>query len=353
MSEQKAPRVTWVDLARGVGILLVVIGHAAGGIIDSALGADASFIRLLFLTIYSFHMPLFFILSGLFIAERLKADPKKFVTNTVTKIARSYFTWAIIQYTIIYLMGSMLNHPATGGYLPQLVAIIWAPVSQFWFLYALFFMQIFAWLIVPRTGATGFFALATVIYVAFEIFGVPAPFNTAPVGQFCTFIFSFGLGIALGPQLSKIALLNTPRPGAAFLALIAWLALYAAGYYLATLTEGPDWLYRVLGADIAFVANKPIFLPAALAGSAMVILACCANLIPGRKVFEYLGKHSMPIFLTHILFIAGARIVLLKIFGPIDPNLLIIVISLSGIVGSLVFFEVMKRLKLVKPLAMI
>ncbi|CAL4869857.1 hypothetical protein MMA231_04149 (plasmid) [Asticcacaulis sp. MM231] len=353
MSEQKPQRVTWVDLARGVGILLVVIGHAAGGIIDSPLGAQASGIRYVFLTIYTFHMPLFFILSGLFIAERLKADPKKFVTNTFTKIARAYFTWAIIQFTVIYMMGSLLNHPATGGYLQNLVAIIWAPVSQFWFLYALFFMQIAAWMIVPRTGATGFFALATVVYLAFETFGVPEAMNYPPVGQFCTFIISFGIGVAVGPHLSRIKVLHNTSPVLPALAFIAWLGLYYLGYVLASQKLGADWVLRSQGAEIAYSVNKIMFYPAGLAGTAMVILACCANIIPLRPVFEYLGKHSMPIFLTHILFIAGTRIVLLKIFGTLDATLLLVIISIVGTVGSLVFFEIMKRLKLTKALALI
>jgi len=269
MSDTKPNRVTWVDLARGVGIVLVVIGHAAGGIIDSPLGAQAGLLRWVFLTIYTFHMPLFFFLAGLFVAERLKSAPQKFIAGTFTKIARAYFTWAAIQFTVIYLMGSLLNHPATGDYLPQLIAIIWSPVSQFWFLYALFFMQIAAWAIVPRTGATGFFALATVVYILFEAFGVPPWMNTAPVGQFCTFVISFGIGVAIGPQLNKIRLLEAPSlliP--AGLALL-WLALYYVGFEIATRELGPNWLYKDLGADIAFTVNKWYFYPAGIAGTAI------------------------------------------------------------------------------------
>ena len=45
-------RLEWIDVARGIGIIAVVAGHVwTGGAFRNAL--------------YSFHMPLFFLLSGL------------------------------------------------------------------------------------------------------------------------------------------------------------------------------------------------------------------------------------------------------------------------------------------------
>lgn len=43
-------RIEWVDLAKGIAILAVITGHETSG-----------FIKFL---IFSFHMPIFFILSG-------------------------------------------------------------------------------------------------------------------------------------------------------------------------------------------------------------------------------------------------------------------------------------------------
>ena len=45
-------RLEWIDVARGIGIVAVVVGHVwtRGGLRDA---------------MYSFHMPLFFLLSGL------------------------------------------------------------------------------------------------------------------------------------------------------------------------------------------------------------------------------------------------------------------------------------------------
>jgi fucose 4-O-acetylase-like acetyltransferase len=46
---KKTNRILWIDVCRGIGILLVVLGHC-----------DPFFNKY----IYGFHMPLFFLLSG-------------------------------------------------------------------------------------------------------------------------------------------------------------------------------------------------------------------------------------------------------------------------------------------------
>ena len=52
-------RVDAIDAAKGLGIVLVVVGHTLGGIIDSDLDEYGIVLRYAFLFIYTFHMPLF------------------------------------------------------------------------------------------------------------------------------------------------------------------------------------------------------------------------------------------------------------------------------------------------------
>ena len=53
-------RILWIDVARGIAILLVVLGHCIGNLNDP---------RNRF--ILAFHMPLFFFLSGMCISENV------------------------------------------------------------------------------------------------------------------------------------------------------------------------------------------------------------------------------------------------------------------------------------------
>ena len=51
----KSSRIEWIDICKGIGIILVVIGHTGIGQISPSI----------YNYIYSFHMPLFYFLSGL------------------------------------------------------------------------------------------------------------------------------------------------------------------------------------------------------------------------------------------------------------------------------------------------
>lgn len=65
MADKSNRRYAYIDIARGIGIILVVWGHSGGPMINY---------------INQFHMPLFFILSGLVYSNRdsvLKFTAKK------------------------------------------------------------------------------------------------------------------------------------------------------------------------------------------------------------------------------------------------------------------------------------
>lgn len=63
-------RLDWVDLSKAIGIILVVYGHVARGL-DSA-GMTFALFKSVDSIIYSFHMPLFFVLSGFFFLRVLE-----------------------------------------------------------------------------------------------------------------------------------------------------------------------------------------------------------------------------------------------------------------------------------------
>ena len=54
-----------LDAAKGVGIILVVIGHAWRGLDSAGMIGNPNLFRIIDTLIYNFHMPLFFLLSGM------------------------------------------------------------------------------------------------------------------------------------------------------------------------------------------------------------------------------------------------------------------------------------------------
>ncbi|WP_299670256.1 acyltransferase family protein [uncultured Polaribacter sp.] len=80
-------RISWIDQVKGFGIILVVYGHNFPAIENY---------------IYSFHMPLFFMLAGMF-------HPKKTGFNIIRKRAKQilvpYFLWSLLLFIFWYFIG--------------------------------------------------------------------------------------------------------------------------------------------------------------------------------------------------------------------------------------------------------
>ncbi len=67
-------------------------------------------------------------------------------------------------------------------------------------------------------------------------------------------------------------------------------------------------------------------LPASIAGSLFVFVLSGSKYIENINALLYIGRNTLPIFCLHVLFVAGTRIVLAKLFGisemayPVDSG---------------------------------
>ena len=132
MVEKK--RINWPDYTKGIGIFLVVLGHLIRSLENRSI-LSSPFWPELDNWIYSFHMPLFFFLSGLFISKTLKLSYSDFLSSRLKAIAYPYFMWSTIQ-SLIQISASIWIDTSMNFY--TLLNIVVSPVMQFWFLYALF-----------------------------------------------------------------------------------------------------------------------------------------------------------------------------------------------------------------------
>jgi fucose 4-O-acetylase-like acetyltransferase len=337
-------RIGWIDAAKGLGILLVVLGHALGGLIDSPIGSGVSPFRLGFLSIYIFHMPLFFLLSGLMVERRVERGANAFVRSLLPTIVWPYFLWSAVQLTVIYSIGSLANRPVE-AFLPGLYSLPWKPVSQFWFLYALLWLHLSAAALLPRIGKEGFVLLALALKSIVLI--VPLPFPVRLVANHCLF-YAFGVWLAVGgvdhligrwSPLVRSAIL----PGLA--ALLIWFTVIAASSY----AKDVD-LQIATSPELSNVAWRFPAMAAAIFGVAATL--GLATLAPAAtsKALTFLGQRTMPIFLMHVLFVAGGRIALLRLGLGDQPWLLVAILIAGGVAGPLVIDRIAARLGLSRVL---
>ncbi len=129
-------RNVWVDYAKAIGIILVVYGHVARGVFNAGLPMDEGEFVLVDSIIYSFHMPLFFFLSGLFFFDSLqKRGRGGLIINKVDTIVYPFIVWSLLQGLFEVVLSNYTNGQVT---LTEVFSLLWMPRAQFWFLYALF-----------------------------------------------------------------------------------------------------------------------------------------------------------------------------------------------------------------------
>ena len=104
--EESRKRYRQLDYAKALGILLVVLGHTIYEI--SKNGINTNFGNHLNNWIYCFHMPLFFVLSGLGLYLKYKEyksiDFFKEINNLSQKLLIPYAFWSFF-----YLIGTILS----------------------------------------------------------------------------------------------------------------------------------------------------------------------------------------------------------------------------------------------------
>lgn len=83
--EKEQRRITYIDCAKGIGILLVVVGHHlqdSEGVIQ---------------WIHSFHMPLFFIITGYLLAQQNRqTSVKAAIISGAKKLMYPYYAFGIL-----------------------------------------------------------------------------------------------------------------------------------------------------------------------------------------------------------------------------------------------------------------
>ena len=96
----------------------------------------AATLKIIYDFIYSFHMPLFFIISGFvfYISKSYKRFKIKVIDFTIVYILWSSFMWASK-----YVMAKDVNNPVT---LVDLFSIVYKPIMIYWYLYVLIFMYL-------------------------------------------------------------------------------------------------------------------------------------------------------------------------------------------------------------------
>jgi len=281
---ENSNRIDWVDYAKGIGIILVVVGHVLRGL--QKIPAAVPGWEAVDSWIYAFHMPLFFFLSGLFIEPSCRGPLGRFIGDKARRILWPYFVWTILQEGIRHLSGS--SALAWGDFW----TIVYRPVMQFWFLYVLFLLMVFyaAWR--KAGGSQGIFIALAFALNASLAFGV----NFGSWGVIYQ-LWIYIPYLALGVLVSRLGLGGEiVRHGPPVLIAVSFTGFAAIAFAV--------WFHAV--GIIWFVV------PLAVVGIiATVALAGCLSRWRSASAIRTLGELSLPIYVAHTIFASSFRQLLL------------------------------------------
>jgi uncharacterized membrane protein YcfT len=305
-------RIGWVDIFRGLAIILVVFGHCGRGLDHSGLMhfKDGFMDR----WIYAFHMPAFFFAAGMFAGRSLiLRGIGRFFVNKVGTVLYPYVLWSVIYILAIkYLPGANTHYQSD-----MWGEIAYRPVGNYWFLYVLFLIQVAFLCVRPlRTGPLMFYILCIAAWALESANTLESTFPHAtwwPLHNILKYSIYFAAGDALMTLTERPA--TWPRDSGLFsLVFFTGLTiLIGLGH------NGEDglWDFFLAAAGIQGLWEMSVALDQ-----------------HGVRWLRYLGRRSLEIFVAHNLATVAARVVLLKC-GITSPAMHLIYGTAAGIIGPL------------------
>ena len=307
-------RIAWVDTAKGICILLVVMMHSTLGVekysgMESWLHGFIEWAR-------PFRMPDFFLISGLFLARRIDRPWRSYLDSKVVHFAYFYVLWMTLQFALKSgdVMGEGLV-PMIAAYLEGFVN----PTSTLWFIYLLAVFFVAAKLLRSVPWQVVFMSAA-----ALEM--LPIETGYVVVDEFAARFVYFYAGFLFADRVFALADRLAARPSAEIgIALAAWGVVNALA----------------VASGVAFMPG--LGLGFGFAGATAVIaVSVLLSRSPIGAPLRHCGSRSIVIYLAFFLFMAGSRTVLMKLDVIGDAALLSLAVTAAGVIGPLVLFAMVR-----------
>ena len=264
-------RETWVDAAKGIAIISVVLYHSV--ILMADIGLASIWVPLSGL-LDSFRMPLFFFTAGLFAAKALQLSFGALFRRRVARLLWLYLLWSLIYVTVFQFVPIAREGGPT--WLGFLLIPIWPNASN-WFIYALALFFMVTWLLRTLPVWVQFLpALALTV-----VFGTRlVSSGSEPLDKMAIYYVYFLAAVHFGSFARRLA--PSVRIWHCVLLALAYGAI-ATAIVLTAVERIPG--VRIIASVIAIATGLSV-----------------AVILDRLRAFQWLhrlGSHTLPIYLIH------------------------------------------------------
>jgi fucose 4-O-acetylase-like acetyltransferase len=301
-----------VDFMRAVAIVLIVFGHAQRGLFASGDHGSPEWFKFYVFSdyfIYTFHVPVFFITSG-FLVERRSPVPRADSTTRLIKLLRLYLIWNTLNAIPAIIFSDMINRDVREGGLWALLNPL-RPTGIMWFFLAFMAAHLVHALTQPFKSIR-----YPLMGTALLVLALGVDYSGIAYGTFW-----FLAGAALAHRNFETS--DTLRQAA-----IAIGCLF--GFLVVT------WL------SFRWEVPTTLALPSCI--MAVYALYQMGRALPTSALVDILSRETLAIYVMHVIFMAGFRILLVKLLQVSSVTILITLITLAGIACPLAAAWLARRL---------
>jgi fucose 4-O-acetylase-like acetyltransferase len=303
-----------LDIAKGIGIVFVVWAHASCPISKE---------------INTFHMPLFFFLSGLLFKENLSI--KELFLKKTQSLIIPYFLFLIICEGAFVLLSYLTNKMDRVYISPGLLIHPWGVLGPLWFLLSLFEVTMAIAIIVRlvKKPAIQFLIVLFLSYLSYMLSDSDYKLPLYLDSSLSMLVFFY-----LGFMLAKSKFLNDKL-------WQWWIGLVMTVIFLIGIKSG---VILIVVRNV-IRGNYILYLLTAISGTLVTLYASRfidRNSVFWGNLFAYLGRNSLYIFVFH-LFVFELVLAIFKVDAFTTSYDLSIYIAVVSIAMSLLFATGFKK----------
>lgn len=297
-------RVTWIDIVKGIGIILVVLSHS--------LNFENS---VLIKWLNSFFMPMFFIMTG----YTIKTMNKRKLISELIYLLKIYFIWASVGMVFSFILDAIKGN--TIDYVQEIFnLIICKEIYNYslWFIFAIAISKFVYTIILNKTNNR--FSTECILSLFISVIGLGLTQN---INHEIAFKFDIALTmmifIFLGRVMKRYDFTIKKNGLQINLLIVASISSIIFGIYL----------NQEVAVFKAQYGNFIYFIISALSGAYIIIIFSKTIEIYshiGTKILSWIGKNTLIILCTHSLCLAILSIIEIYLFS-IEINLVLNIIN--------------------------
>jgi len=311
-------RLDWVDYAKGICIVMVVMMHSVLGV--EAAAGQTGFMHHVVEFARPFRMPDFFLISGLFLSRVIDRDWRTYLDRKVMHFAYFYVLWVTIQFG--FKAPAFAAEMGWAGVAKLYLLSFIDPFGTLWFIYLLpiFFVVTKATLRVPPL-------LIWLAGAALEMAHISTGWTA--IDEFAARFIYFYSGYLFATSVFRLSDRARTFPAIALSGLALWAIVNGA-------------LTHFGHADLPVVS-----LALGLAGAcAIITIGTLLARMHWLDFIRYFGEHSIVIYLAFFLPMAASRTLLMKAGIVHDIGTLSAIVTLIGVVGSVLIWWACRNTRL-------